>query len=379
MHPLSKFISINMNRLLSLDILRGLDLFLLVGLQPIIISVLNQFEPNCVISFLSEQFDHAKWEGFTMWDLVMPLFLFMSGVTLPFSLPKYLSQNTNKKLWFRVIKRVMVLFVLGMIVQGNVLSLDFNQIYIYSNTLQAIAIGYLIAVPITVYFKPKAQVAIIILMLILYTVPMCIFGDWTPSGNFACKVDKLILGRFRDGSYLDINGDWQFAQWYDYTWIWSSITFGCTVAMGSLAGAIIRYNGMSSNRRVLLLISVGTLLIIIGYIWGMWHPIIKRIWTGSMVLYSGGWCYVLLGVFYWLIDVKKRNRGLCWLQFYGCNAIAAYLIGEIVNFRSVAHSLLYGTEQYLGNWYSAVLTLSNSLIIFAILALLYRSKKFFKV
>ncbi len=368
-----------MKRLLSLDVLRGVDLFLLVGLQPIIVSVLRNLEPNDVTTFLLTQFDHAQWEGFTAWDLVMPLFLFMSGVAMPFSLPKYLSQNSNVKLWKRGIKRVVVLFALGMLVQGNVLALNPERIYLYSNTLQAIAIGYLIAAPLVVYLKPSYQVAVIVALLVVYTVPMTLFGDWSPQGNFACQVDKLILGRFRDGSYLDADGVWQFASWYDYTWIWSSLTFGCTVAMGSLAGVIIRRKDFSPDKRALMLICIGVFLIASGELWGIWQPIIKRIWSGSMTLYSGGWCFLLLGVFYWWIDVKGHNKGLKWLLFYGCNAIAAYLIGEIVNFRCIAHSLLHGTEQYLEQWYPAVLTAANSLILFVILAALYRSQKFFKV
>lgn len=98
-----------------------------------------------------------------------------------------------------------------------------------------------------------------------------------------------------------------------------------------------------------------------------------------MTLFSGGWCYLLLGVFYWWIDVKGHKRGCEWLLYYGCNAITAYLIGEIINFRSVANSLLHGTEQFLGDWYPVLLTAANSLILFVILALLYKNKIFLKV
>ena len=98
-----------------------------------------------------------------------------------------------------------------------------------------------------------------------------------------------------------------------------------------------------------------------------------------MTLFSGGWCFLLLGAFYWWIDVKGHKRGTKWLLYYGCNAIAAYLIGEIINFRCIAHSLLRGTEQFLGDWYQVLLTACNSLILFLILALLYRNKIFLKV
>jgi predicted acyltransferase len=111
----------------------------------------------------------------------------------------------------------------------------------------------------------------------------------------------------------------------------------------------------------------------------LWQPIIKRIWTASMTIYSAGWCYLLLTLFYWLIDVKEHRKGWEWLLYYGCNAITAYLIGEIINFRGIVHSLLYGTEQYLGDWYPVVQTACNSLIIFFILKIMYKNKILLKV
>ena len=367
------------NRLLSLDVLRGLDLFMLVGLQPVMWQILPKIESHFFNTTLLQQIDHVQWEGFSAWDLVMPLFLFMSGVTMPFSLPKYLKQNNHKKVWQRVLKRVLLLFILGMIVQGNLLKLNPDCIYIYSNTLQAIAIGYLLTVPLVLYMKPKMQICTIIALLIIYTVPMMLYGDWTPQGNFACKVDKLLLGRFRDGSFIAEDGTWQFAQWYDYTWIWSSITFCCTVAMGSIAGNIIKSGNNNRNKTALTLFITGIALIAIGAIWGTWQPIIKRIWSGSMTIYSAGWCYTLLSLFYWWIDVKGHKRGIEWLLYYGCNAITAYLLGEIINFRSIAESLLHGTSQFLGQWYPVLLTASNSLIVFAILAVLYKQRIFLKI
>ena len=173
----------NDKRLLSLDVLRGLDLLMLVGVQPILWQAISKMENSGTCALIKSQLDHVQWEGFSAWDLVMPLFLFMSGVTMPFSLPKYLSQNSQSALWRRVIKRVLILCFLGMLVQGNLLALDPNHIYIYSNTLQAIAIGYLLTVPIMLYLKPHTQVLAIAILLIVYTVPMLLFGDWSHPGR----------------------------------------------------------------------------------------------------------------------------------------------------------------------------------------------------
>ena len=157
----------NNKRLLSLDVLRGLDLFMLVALQPVLRVALIELDCGVLNDTLLYQLDHAEWEGLRVWDIVMPLFLFMSGVTMPYSLPKYRTNNGDVKVWTRVLKRFAMLFLLGMFVQGNILSLDPGRIYLYSNTLQAIAVGYLLTVPMVLYLKPKQQVVAIVALLLL--------------------------------------------------------------------------------------------------------------------------------------------------------------------------------------------------------------------
>ena len=376
-------------RLLSLDVLRGLDLFLLVALQPVLRAVLQELDVEVLNGTLLYQLDHAEWEGLRMWDLVMPLFLFMSGVTMPYSLPKYMTQNGNLKVWTRVMKRFALLFLLGMVVQGNILALNPNRVYLYSNTLQAIAVGYLLTVPMVLYMKPWQQVVTMMLLLIVYSLPMHLCGDWSAQGNFATVLDKAFLGRFRDGSAVAADGSVMFATWYDYTWIWSSITFCCTVALGSLAGYMTK-NG--NNNRVVTarnLLLVGVVLLVVGLLSGIWQPIVKRVWSASFTLYSAGWCYLLLALFYWWIDVKGHTKGWIdvkghtkgwnWLLYFGCNAITTYLIGEMVNFRGVAESLLYGTAQYLDGWYPVLLTFCNAVMLFLILKIMYRAKLFLRV
>ena len=192
----------NTSRLASLDILRGFDLFLLVFFQPVFAALVRQLN----LPFLNDilyQFDHEVWEGFRFWDLVMPLFLFMTGASMPFSLSKYIgTSGSYRPVYRRILKRVFLLFVFGMIVQGNLLGLDGKHIYLYSNTLQSIAVGYLIAAVIQLHFSFKWQIGITLLLLFVYWIPMTFLGDFTPAGNFAEQVDRWVLGRFRDGVYL---------------------------------------------------------------------------------------------------------------------------------------------------------------------------------
>lgn len=354
------------SRLDSLDILRGLDLFLLVFLQPVIISLAAVWHPQWFAPVLY-QLDHEVWVGFRCWDLVMPLFLFMTGAAMPFSFSKFRSDPTMPRwpLYRKILRRFLVLFLLGMIVQGNLLGFDPDHIFLYNNTLQAIAAGYLISALLLINFKLRNQIIATILLLIVYSLPMSLTGDFSPEGNFAYKIDELILGRFR--------GD------LSYTWIWSSLTFAVTVMLGVFAGQIIRSYREKPCSAALYLLAIGVALILSGYVWSFHTPIIKRLWTGSMTLLSGGFCFVLMAAFFYWIDVKGHHCGLDWLKIYGMNSITAYILGETINFRSVAASLSYGLQPYLGAYYDAWLTFANFLIIFLILLFLFRHRIFLKI
>lgn len=372
-------LSENNTRLASLDILRGFDLFLLVFFQPVLWVLARQLDVPFLNGILY-QFDHEVWEGFRFWDLVMPLFLFMTGASMPFSLSKY--KGVSGSYWpvyRRILKRVALLFIFGMIVQGNLLGLDSRHLVIYSNTLQSIAVGYFMAAVIQLHFSFKWQVGVTLLLLLLYWIPMTFLGDFTPEGNFAAQVDKCVLGRFRDGVYWNEDGSWSFSPHYTYTWIWSSLTFGVTVMLGAFAGKIMK-EGKADRKRVVRILSVaGLVLVGLGLLWSLQMPVIKRLWTGSMTLLSGGYCFLLMALFYYWIDYKGHTRGLAWLKVYGMNSITAYLLGEVVNFRCVAASVSYGLEQYLGTWYPVWLTFANYLILFFLLRMMYKRGLFLKV
>lgn len=372
-------LSENNTRLASLDILRGFDLFLLVFFQPVLWVLARQLDVPFLNGILY-QFDHEVWEGFRFWDLVMPLFLFMTGASMPFSLSKY--KGVSGSYWLvyrRILKRVALLFIFGMIVQGNLLGLDSRHLVIYSNTLQSIAVGYFMAAVIQLHFSFKWQVGVTLLLLLLYWIPMTFLGDFTPEGNFAAQVDKCVLGRFRDGVYWNEDGSWSFSPHYTYTWIWSSLTFGVTVMLGAFAGKIMK-EGKTDRKRVVRILSVaGLVLVGLGLLWSLQMPVIKRLWTGSMTLLSGGYCFLLMALFYYWIDYKGHTRGLAWLKVYGMNSITAYLLGEVVNFRCVAASVSYGLEQYLGTWYPVWLTFANYLILFLLLRAMYKCGLFLKV
>lgn len=365
------------SRLQSLDILRGLTLFMLVFFGPVISHLLQTIGAEWCNPILY-QLDHEPWEGFRLWDLLMPLFLFMAGTSMPFSFEKYRDKKGREGIWFRIFRRVLLLFIIGMMVQGNLLGLDPKHIYFYTNTLQAIACGYLIAAVILLTFRQiRWQIICTIALLVVYSIPMALCGDYTPDGNFCEWLDRVVMGRFRDGVDWDENGVWHFSETYRYTWIWSSITFGATVMLGCLSGEWIRK--ASGKKTALGIMLTGVLLVGVALVYAHFEPVIKHIWTSSMVLLAGGFSMILLGLFHYIFDCLGVSRGVTFLKVYGMNSIVAYFLGETVNFRSVVNSLSYGLRQYMGDFYDVWTTFGNFLIVFLILLAMYRLRIFLKV
>ena len=190
----------NSTRLASLDILRGFDLFLLVFFQPVFAALVRQMNLPFLNGILY-QFDHEVWEGFRFWDLVMPLFLFMTGASMPFSLSKYI--GTTGSYWpvyRRILKRVILLFIFGMIVQGNLLGLD-SSIFICIPIRCSLLPSVILLLRLFSCTSRSSADRDHIVAPSRYWIPMTFLGDFTPAGNFAEQVDRYVLGRFRDGVF----------------------------------------------------------------------------------------------------------------------------------------------------------------------------------
>ena len=358
-------------RVLSVDALRGFDMFLIIGGYGIITGFIKALDVG-FLNALLPQTRHVPWAGFHFWDLIMPLFLFIVGVAMPFSLGKRLQRgDTKKQLYFHIIKRAVLLFILGMIAQGNLLEYDLSKLHIYCNTLQAIATGYLIASIIILNMNVVWQIATTVVMLLLFwalmtfvPVPGSQAGNLTPDGNLAIYLDRLILGRFEDGT--------------SYTWIASSITFACTVMMGTMAGHLLR-SQKPPTAKVIWLSAAGVGSIVAGWVWGIWFPIIKHLWTSSFVLFSGGICLLLLAAFYLVIDVWGLRKWAFGFVVIGTNAIAVYMATSLFDFRRIGNIFVGGLDKWLGPWNDFVQATAAFAIVWLILYFLYHKKIFIKI
>ena len=359
-------------RLISVDALRGFVMFWIIGGDASILKGLAKVTNSKFLEKLLVQFDHVRWEGFHAWDLVMPLFLFVVGVVMPFSFNKRLGRGDSKgQLYLHIIKRVVILWILGMIAQGNLLAYDLSKLHIYCNTLQAIAAGYLIASILMLELNIRWQMITTAALLLLFwalmvwvPVPGYGAGVLTEEGNLAIYIDNLILGRFSDG--------------LAYTWVLSSITFAGTVMLGVLGGHLLRTD-KSKIAKVLWLLGAGIGCLVLGWVWGMVFPIIKHLWTSSMVLLAGGWSLLLLALFYLLIDVWGLWKWAFGFVVIGMNAIAVYMACHMFDFKLIGNIFVGGLEKWLGQWNYFVQEVTAFAVIWLILYWMYRKKTFIKI
>ncbi len=360
-------------RLACIDVLRGFDMFFLVGAGDVLLRFFRAFNSESVQPVIN-QLGHAKWIGFTAWDIIMPLFLFTSGLSMPFSFNKFIQQgHTKSQLYIKIFKRFCLLFVLGWIAQGRLLDLKLDTFHIYCNTLHAIAFGYLIASLIILNVRKVSTqlivgVSLVVIYWLLMTfIPVPGFGSgvFTPEGNLAIYIDHAVLGRFDDGT--------------QYTWILSSLGFGATVFSGYYAGYILKQN-LGAQKTLKQLSIIGVALIVGGLLWSLQMPIIKKIWSCSMILFSSGICYLLLALSYLLTDKMKMNGWwVTGLRIFGLNSIAAYMLHTTFGLGNTSKLLLHGFEQYTGAFFPAVVALGEFGILFFIIHHMYKYKIFLKV
>ena len=360
-------------RLISIDALRGFDMFFIIGGERILASLHDVFgRPET--EWIRTQLTHVKWEGFRFEDLIMPLFLFIVGVVMPYSFDKRLNADHGKmRLYLHVLKRTAILFVLGMIAQGNLLEYDISKLHIYSNTLQAIAAGYIIAAIIMLNLGLRWQIAATGILLLLFWALMMLVpfpgrgvDVLLPDGNLAIYIDRVIFGPFIDGTEPP------------YTWILSGMTFACTVMLGVMAGYLLRSDKVGI-RKVLWLLAAGGGCIVAGLLWSLLFPIIKHIWTSSFVLFSGGLCFMLLALFYLVIDVLGFRKWAFGFVVIGMNAIAVYMATHLINFRNIGGVFVEGLEKYAGNWYPFIYATAGFAVVWLILWWMYRKKTFVKI
>ena len=324
------------------------------------------------IAGLSDQFEHAEWEGFRFYDLIFPLFLFLVGCSIPLSLGKL--DHDKRRMHGRILRRTLLLVFMGLLYNG-IQNFDWAQLR-WMGVLQRIGIGYGIAALLTVHLSTRGLMVVWLAILLGYwgilswvPVPGGIAGDLSPAGNLSGYLDRSLL----PGKILE-----KYYGYGDNEGLLSTIPAVATVLLGVGAGRWLQ--GTASHlQKASGLMAIGALLVIAGNQWGNYFPVIKNLWTSSFVLVAGGWSLMLLSVFYGLIDGLGWKRWAWIWVAIGANAITIYLLQRIVPFSSISKFFFQGIANLAGD-NGAILLLAGALACKCLLlAWLYNKRIFLRL
>ena len=358
--------------------------------------------------FLAYELDHAEWEGFHFYDLIFPLFVFMAGISVVFSLGKTIRQEGRAAAVKRVFRRSILLYLLGLFYYGG-FSNAWPHIRLVG-VLNRIALSYFFTGLIFCFCKPRAMIGIAVGLLVLYWGLL----TFVPIRNIQLQKGALeelarkrgvpadpkslfhgtterVTGHYEPGLNLANHIDFQYLPgrlwdtYFDPEGLLSSLPAIVTCLLGAFAGLLLLNPSLNEQQKVICLLAGGLALAALGWAWSAQFPVIKKIWTSSYVLVAGGYSALLLGVFYWIVDVAKWRWWCQPFVWMGMNSIAIYMTGNILGgFESISQRLAGGDvheflDVHFGGCGDLALAVIGLLAAFWFVHFLYRRKIFLRV
>ena len=386
-------------RVVSLDVLRGTVMALMLNEATHLHEVARSFPNSWFWSVIAFNTDHVPWQGCSLHDLIQPAFSFLVGAALPFSIASRKAKGQGfPKMLGHAAWRALLLMALGIFLRSQRSSQTY---FTFEDTLTQIGLGY---VPLFLLGFTRVRTQIIATVLIL----ICFWGAFAlypaPGPNF----DYARVGVPPDWQHnytgflshwnKNSNLSWAFDVWFlnlfprEHPFVfneggWSTLSFIPTLAtmiLGLLTGEWLN-SEKSTGEKLRGLVIGGAVLLMLGLVW-QWAgpcPIVKRVWTSSYTLYSGGWVVLMLAGFYALTEWKGWRRWAFPLIVVGMNSIAIYVMSWTMEpfFFSALHI-------HLGPLISAVVSptfqpvvygLGIMLIFWLTLFWMYRRKIFLRI
>ncbi len=360
-------------RMRSLDALRGFNMFWIVGAEHIVES-LRRIETGGAVGFVAYELQHSPWEGFRFEDLILPLFIFLMGAAIPFSLGKLREAEGVQGATRRVWRRATLLYLLGVLYYGGFGDPLHSMRFL--GVLQRIAICYLFASMLFLHVRLRTMLATCAGILVAYwafltfvPAPSMAHASFALHENWANYIDQRYLpGRLWYGSW-------------DPEGLLTTVPSFATALLGVFAGLLLKCESVRCERKATYLAVAGVTGVALGFAWGLQFPVIKNLWTSSYVLVAAGYSALLMAAFYWLIDLQQWRQWAAPFLWIGANALTIYLGVKLINLHSLLNWLvLHLTPR--GGWdmYEGVLVTTAALSIeIAVLAVLYRRRIFFRV
>ena len=359
-------------RLLSLDALRGFDMFWITG-GGYLVTVLAKYSGAGWLQAVADQMDHVPWNGFHFEDLIFPLFMFISGVAIPFALISKLERKVPKnELAMKALKRALTLVLLGWIYNG-VFTNGFEHPR-FASVLGQIGLAYFFAAMIVIYTKSFKQtlywlagiLGVIGIIQLLIPVPGIGAGVLTPEGCINGYIDRALLpGRLYGGPF-DPEG---------LLCIVSAVT---VTLMGSVAGHFLRDKKTSDQQKLKTLAIISASAIVAALLLSIFYPIIKACWTSSFNLLTGGIGFLLIAVFYWIIDVKGWKKWSFFFRVIGMNSIFIYLFTDMADPGHISR-YLFGWTVLWGDFGQIISVVGSIMLVWSLMYYMYKKGIFLRV
>lgn len=361
-------------RLQSLDTLRGFDMAMLLGGGWIIVSLAEATGWGWLEALAIQQ-EHVDWVGFRFYDMIFPLFMFISGVAIPYAINSKLEKGIARGLLLKkIFIRLVALVVLGLIYNG-VLEWGFSDMRVAS-VLAQIGFGYFFAALISLYSKSIRGSILWLLGILSGVAILQLFvpvpghgaGIFEPASTINAWLDqKLLPGKLYD-------------KVFDPEGILCIVSAISITLLGSLAGYVIRSTSSKPSQKALYIAAAGFGLSILALALSHVYPIIKKMWTVPYVLLAAGISALLLALFYYVIDVKGSRNWTLFFRVFGMNSITIYMVARIVDFGDISHFFLNWFSIHISEAYGAVLIATGALLLeYALLYFLYKKKIFLRV
>ena len=364
-------------RVMSIDALRGFDMFWLMNGRGIVIA-LAALAGGWWNRAAQHQLSHSdfggSWVGFTFWDFIAPLFLFVIGLSMPYSISKRLERGDSRRALYRhIVQRTAVLILLGWVL-NNWLAFQFPLRL--SGVLPRVALSYFVAALIVMGARKSGQVAWTAGILVGYWAVMALVpvpgygaGVYTAQGNLSGYIDRLLLpGKYCCAPYVPYG---------DHMGILGTFPSATHVMLGVFCGYLMR-SLLPQVRKLLILAVGGVASVLLGLAWGRVFPIIMPLWTSSFVLYSNGFSMLLFALFYWIIDMRGYRSWAFPFVVIGMNAITIYVLQELIHFRDIADIFFRGAILHSGSLAPLVSALTLVGTEWVFLYFLFRKKVFIR-
>jgi len=352
------------SRLISVDALRGFDMFWIIGGEQVAHALESFGGGEGPLSVLATQLKHVEWAGFRFYDGIFPLFLFLIGVSIVLSLDRVVATAGRRGALGRIARRSALLFVVGVFYYGGV-TRAWPDVQV-CGVLPRIAVCYLVAASLYVCLPRRGVVIAAVALLVGYwgLLNFVPFPDvdlkhgtvGKKGSQTEAKAPEVLLegvsgtvrGTFEEGRNLAHYVDFRWLPgrkrnlYYTNEGLLSTLPAVATTLFGILAGWVLTSGGWTERRKVAVLVGAGAAAMALGFVWGWEFPVIKRIWTSSFSLVAGGFAAMLLGVFYLVVDVWQWRRWCEPFLWIGSNALVAYLAVNLVDFDAIAARLVGG-------------------------------------